>query len=323
MLTIKRGWFPAALVLIILVLGIGCQGTGEEGPDLEAEETVEEKMHESIEAKGVFVGQIDSQSVEIEIDGRTQAFGLEEGLSVVKIDRGMEVSITYYETEGRPILERIEMLEEPDQVLEGEGIYNGMADSRSVEIDVDDRVRVFTIDSGVDLEGLTEGSIIGFTYKEREPRPLLLSVEVIEKADPDENEEDEEAERLELEGKGIFVGQIDTQSVEIVRTRVFELGENVRVEGIDDGSEVAFDFKETEQRPVLETIEAVDEPLEGEIIHGTFIGQVDSNSVEIEYHQAYALGPGVSAEGIEEGAEVTFAYSEGLYRPELTALNTR
>ncbi|MFO7952199.1 MAG: hypothetical protein R6U91_05280 [Bacillota bacterium] len=324
MLKIKRNWFFLVVVLLmVVIIGAGCQGDEETEINAEAdkEEVDDQDLDETIEALGVFEGQIDSQSVEIEVDGRKQAFALEEGLSVADIKSGTEVSIIYYETEDRPVLKEIKALEETEEIKEGEGIYNGQADSRSIEIDLDGRLKVFTVDSGLSVDHLIEGSKIGFTYKESDHGPVLLSIEVIEEAE--RKEEDQIEEGKKLEGNGILVGQVDSQSVEIARVRVFELAENISVEEIEDGSEVAFTYTEKEHRPVLETIEVVDEPLEGELIQGTYIGQVDSNSVEIEYHQVYALGSGVSREGIEDGAEISFTYYNDTHRPEIVSLNAR
>jgi len=317
----KKPWFVLVVIFVVAVaLGVGCQTDSEE-VEAEADEELDEYDPEEIlEAQGIYEGQIDSQSVEIKLEGQKRAFALEEGLSVADLKSGTEVAIVFYEAADRPVLKEIEPLETAGEIKEGEGIYNGQVDSRSVEIDVDGRPKVFTIDSGLKVDHLVEGSKIAFTYEDGEHRPLMLSVEVLEEA---EKEEAVDEEKTKIEGEGVLVGQIDSRSVEIARTRVFELGENVSVDKIEDGSEVAFTFVESEHRPVLESIEKVEQPLEGEMIHGTYIGQVDSSSVEIEFHRAYALGDGVSREGIEDGAEISFTYYDDMHRPELVSLSPR
>ena len=105
--------------------------------------------------------------------------------------------------------------------------------------------------------------------------------------------------------------------------RAFVLNQGISVEGIADGSLVAFRFRESGLRPVIESIKAVDQPLEGEYMHGTLVGQIDSHSIEIEYFQAFALGRGVSVEGIADGSEVVFTYNEGETRSVLTSIQSK
>ena len=95
------------------------------------------------------------------------------------------------------------------------------------------------------------------------------------------------------------------------------------MENIENGSLVAFTYTESGLRAVINTLEAVDQPLEGEITHGNLIRQVDNQSVEIQYYQAFALGEGVSVEGIADGSEVIFTYRKGLHRPVLTSLKAK
>jgi len=311
-------------VLLIALLNTGCRATDEEmEEEADEEEQVEQEESTMFEAEGVFVGQIDSQSVEIEIDGQTKVFALAEEVRVDQITDGSKVAFSYTDQEGRPLLHSMETLEVPDsdeQVLDNEGVYTGQSDSRSLEVEVDGQPKIFAMGSDVRVDDLPAGSIIAFTYKENGDKPLMLSLEVLE--EPDEEGYEDDPEYLELKGEGILEGPIDGQSVEIKRNRVFASGDH-DLEDIEDGSKVAFTYTEEEERPVLDSIEVVDEPLAGEYIYGTLIGRADSHSVEIEYHRAYALGPGVSVEDIETGSKVTFTYYSGPYRPKLISVDAQ
>lgn len=270
-----------------------------------------------IEGEGILVGQIDSQSVEIEINGQLKAFSLGEGVSAAGISDGARIVFSYTETEEQPLLLSLTaaVVDEAGTIMHGEGVYTGQIDSHSVEIEVDGEARAFAIGEGVVVENIAGGSRIAFTYHEEEYRPLLLSVEVIEAP----------ASELEVEivGEGIYVGQIDAQSVEIEINRAFVYGGEVSVDGIADGSLVAFAFVESGARAVLDSIEAVDEPVEGDVMHGTFIGQIDGQSVEISYFQAFALGEGVSVDGINDGSAVFYTYRAEKQRPILTSLTAK
>jgi hypothetical protein len=305
-MTKKMGVLLLVLLLLVTAAIVGCQ------PDRN-----DSSAGTVIEGEGILVGQIDSQSVEIEINGQLKAFSLGEGVSAAGISDGARVVFSYTETEERPLLLTLTaaVVEEAGSIINGEGIYTGQIDSHSVEIEVDGQARAFAIGEGVLVENIDGGSRIVFTYREEEYRPLLLSIEVVEAPVGDGE--------AEIVGEGIYVGQIDAQSVEIEINRAFVYGGEVSVDGIADGSLVAFTFIESGARAVLDSIEAVDEPVEGNVMHGTFIGQIDGQSVEISYFQAFALGEGVSVEGINDGSAVFFTYRAEQQRPVLISLTAK
>lgn len=307
----------AILVLITIVLLAGFLAAGCQPEDDDIETGIEDEKEVSIQAEGDYVGQIDSQSVEIEVDGNPKAFSLAEGLDVSGIKGGSRVAITYLEQEGRPLLKAVEVIDEPvEEVFQDEGLYVGRIDSRSVEIEVDGEHRAFAIDREAVVEGLRDGSIIAFTYREGEHRPVLLSAEVVE--EPEHEKDENEV----IEGEGVFIGQIDSQSIEVSRSRAFALAEGINADNIADGAKVAFKYTESADRPVLDYIEEVDSPPEGAVMPGRFIGQIDSHSVEIEYDQAFSIGEGVDIEGIEEGSKIVFTYQEGPARPVLFSISS-
>lgn len=294
----------SAIVLVLFSIGTGCQPQ-----EVEVEEQI------ILEGEGIFTGQIDSSSVEIIIDGQPRAFGLGTGVSITGISDGAEVFFAYVEEETRPVLLSIMAVHVEDEVLRGEGFYNGQIDSHSVEIDYKGQPTAFALGEGTTVEDIAEGSRVAFTYQEDAERMLLLTIEVIAEPSADE--------AGELVGEGTFVGQIDAQSVEIEIFRAFVLGENVSVEEIEDGSEVAFTFTETGPRAVLDSIKAIDEPVEGDVMQGILVGQIDGQSVEIHYFQAFALDDGADISDIEDGAEVFITYRTGTYRPILTSVTVK
>ena len=305
--------FLAVLFFLSLVLVGGC---GRE--ETEAVEPV------VLAGEGIYVGQVDSSSVELLFEGSPAVFALGTGVSVANIRDGAKVYFTYIEEGERPVLLSIEAVEdgtvedeesEGDELLQAEGVYNGQIDNTSVEIETGKGPRAFEIGENIDPDSLTEGSRIAYTYMEGETRPLLVEVKVLEEAArPAQNE---------LVGEGFYVGQIDSRSVEIEIYRVFLLGEAVSVENIEDGSDVAFTFSETGQRAVIDFIEAVDQPLEGDIVHGTYVGQVDSMSIEILYIQVFSIGEGINIGQVPDGSEVVYTYlvdADSPHRPVLTSI---
>ncbi len=310
----KKECIMLFFVIIMGLLFAGCQAEENE-IDTDLNEEVEEQPS-YFKAEGIFVGQIDSNSVEIEEAGNIETFGLESEVDVSEIKKGSKVSYTYESKEERPIIKTIEVIngEEPE-IIQGEGRYTGRIDRRSVEIEIAGEYMAFTVNDPMLIDELIEGSLIAFSYKDNERRPVLLSVEVLELPVEDEN-----GEPLEIEAEGIYIGQIDSQSVEIARNRAFALGDIVNIEDIADGSLVAFSYTETAERPILEYLDAVETMPEGEVLAGTLVGQIDSHSVEIEYEQAFIIGEGVSVDEIESGSVIHFIYKEGPARPVLISI---
>lgn len=297
-----------SLFLIALLIIAGCGGG-----QMEAEVAEEKPV---LDGRGVYIGQIDSQSIEIEVVGEPRVFALGEGVDLSDVSDGSEVEFTYIEDEERPLLQSIESLAVEEEVIHAEGVYVGQIDTNSVEIEVDGQPGAYTLDEGLDIEDVEDGSRIKFSYRDGAARPTLESIEVIEA--PTEDEYD-----MVITGEGILIGLIDSRSVEVEIQRAFMLSEDVSAEGIEDGSLVAFTFTETGQRAVIEWIEAVDQYMEGEVMHGTLVEQIDSQSVEIRYVQPFAIGEDVDISEIEEGTEVVFTYSVDPHRPVLESVTER
>lgn len=304
---INKKWIIAVVIVFLILAALFGSSYWFTGPEPDQEQV--------LEGTGIFNGQIDSQSVEIEFEGQPRAFMLGQGVSVDDIRDGTAVTFFYAEKETRPVLLSINAAEDASEILHDQGVYTGQIDSHSVEIVVADQPKAFAISEGLSLDHIEDGSRVVFIYRKEVTRPLLLSIEMVEAPIGDGNDD--------LVGEGILEGQIDAQSVEILLNRVFMLGSEVSIDGIDDGSLVAFTYSESGPRAVLDSIKKVDEPVEGEVIHGILIGQSDSQSVEIQYYKAFVLGAGVTIEGIPDGAEVIFTYREGLHRPLLTSITLR
>lgn len=315
---INRKWIYIVFLIAALFLIITASGCR---PDPITTGLEEEQVYKT---EGILVGQIDNHSVEIEIEGIPKAFRLDDGVSIAGLADGSRVEITYAEAvtpeaenEGdqRPLLLSIESVDVSPEVIEASGRYTGQIDNHSVEIEIEGRARVFALDGGLTVDELESGTEVFITYRQDGQRQLLLSIEPVAGPVGDGNEL--------LVGEGVLTGLIDAQSVEIKINRAFVLDQGISIEGIADGSLVAFTFRESGPRAVIESIKAVDQPLVGEVMHGTLVGQIDGQSIEIEYFMAFALGSGVSVEGIADGAEVVFTYNKGEYRPVLTSIRVK
>ncbi len=198
---------------------------------------------------------------------------------------------------------------EADLLMDGRGVLIGQIDRHSVEIEVDGQPKVFALGERVNVEEISDGSTVIFTYVEEEERPVLVSIAAIE--EPVKIHKDE----------GVFVGLDGPRVVEIEvdgDLLQFALEEGEAVDDIAEGSEVFFTYQETENMPLLLSIEAIDEPAdreedvsEDEIqAEGILVGLLDAHSVEIKLTRAFKLGEGVGVEDIEDGSQVAFTFTE-------------
>ncbi|WP_338754382.1 hypothetical protein [Bacillus sp. FJAT-52991] len=160
------------------------------------EETKDETAVKEVEAKGIYNGMADPHTVEINVDGEDQAFQVnpdsEEMKKFEALEEGSEVTFVY-QTKGEQMTitqvkavapkapkqevekETTEPAEEETQgetaveEVEVKGIYNGMADLHTVEINVDGEDQAFQVNpDGEEMkkfEALEEGSEVTFVYQ--------------------------------------------------------------------------------------------------------------------------------------------------------------
>jgi hypothetical protein len=288
------------LIIVLVVLLCGCQPT----------DTAIEQQPVS-EERGVLTGSESSGTVAIEVNGITRSFSLDDSVEMSDINAGDEVVFTYIEAETGLLILTIEKITKEPELLTGRGIYNGQIDSHSVEVEIDGQPVAFSINGSFDPDLIESGSMIEFTYTDDEQRPFIISVDHIEQPDDGENGF--------LVGEGIYIGQIDPQSVEIQINHAFQLAEDINVDSIEDGALIAFTYIESGQRLIVESIQEVEQPIEGDYIHGTLIGRIDAHSIEVEYFQAFSVGE-ADLDNVDDGDRVVFTYRSGEYRPELISI---
>lgn len=126
------------------------------------------------------VGRIDSHSVEIEINGEPTAFGLSDALRESDFAAG-EISFKYYiDQDGRPIITEADWTkDEAGAVHTAEGVFNGLADSHTVEIAIGGEARAFGLSDGISFTGIVEGDAVFIAYREGAGRPVIIKAEKI------------------------------------------------------------------------------------------------------------------------------------------------
>ena len=269
---------------------------------------------------GNLTGRIDSHSVEVEIHGEPRVFGLSNELREAEIAPG-PINFKYKVDEnGRSIITEVEWMKAGESaVLTADGIFNGQADSHTVEIRVGQADRAFTFDREIAVDHLSPGDKVNFDYRE-DPNGRLVIVRLVKTgsgvvSDPPVIEN-------KYSGKGIFNGRIDSHSVEI------EVGGEARVYGLSQGlRDVEFapgpiNFKyyvDKDGRSIITEAEFTkDEGGPVQTAEGVFSGLADNHTVEIEIGgeaRAFGLDVGISFAGITEGEQVFIAYREMGGRP--------
>ncbi len=140
-----------------------------------------------------------------------------------------------------------------------------------------------------------------------------------------ENNSNNEQNNEEVPIKGIYVGQGDSNSVEIIvndEARAYRLSNEVKpiIENgvIKDGDVILFTYEENEYgQLIIKTIETLDKM---QVTKGIYVGQIDGNSVEIivnDEARAYRLSdevkPIIENGVIKDGDPVLFTYEENEY----------
>ncbi len=132
-------------------------------------------------AKGILTGRIDNHSVEIKVNGKIQAFGLSEALRKKDFAVG-EISFKYYiDKDGRSIITEA-YFQEPrkSEVQTAEGIFSGLADNHTVEIEINGEPTSFGLDENITFTGIEEGQEIFIAYQEDVGgRLVIIKIEVI------------------------------------------------------------------------------------------------------------------------------------------------
>jgi len=315
----KKVWIViiTAAILALACGAIAAQNTLNGDRELLAERAA--AAPEVFNGTGNLTGRIDSHSVEIKVDGDPREFGLSDGLREAEFVPG-PISFKYKVDEnGRSVITEVEWTKsEESAVKTADGIFNGQADSHTIEIRVGRADRSFTFAGGVAVDSLHPGDKVNFDYRE-DPNGRLVIVRLVKTGS---GEVSDPVVENKYSGKGIFTGRIDSHSVEI------EVGGEPRVYGLSQGlRDVEFapgpiSFKyyvDKYGRSIITEAEFTkDEGGPVQTAEGVFNGQADSHTVEIEIGgeaRAFGLAVGISFTGITEGEQVFIAYREMAGRP--------
>ncbi|PWA12822.1 hypothetical protein DCC39_04035 [Pueribacillus theae] len=163
-------------------------------PDTDKENTNDKSEKETDKAiirdLGIYVGQIDPHSVEIETNEGPKAFQLnEESSSLIEdLEPNDEVKFHYYvNADNQNILETIEKMnsannEKEQKKIEETGIYNGQQDPHTIEIETKEGPQAFQLSdqARTEVEQLKEGKEVTFIYYKEGPQLIIETIKQTE-----------------------------------------------------------------------------------------------------------------------------------------------
>ncbi len=171
-------WIIVA-VAVILALGAGTI-TAQNILGGNTNRDFESAAPEVLNEEGIMIGRIDNHSVEIEVNGEARVFGLSEELREMAFAEG-PISFNYYvDKNGRSIITEADWTkDEGGAVQKSEGVFNGLVDSHTVEIEVEGQPQSFGLDEGISFVGIKEGEPVFIAYREIGGRLVIVKVERI------------------------------------------------------------------------------------------------------------------------------------------------
>lgn len=185
----KRILILVAILLMLVSLVTGClnrenEPEGENGKEPQNENQVENTEDDNITNKrlsqtGTYVGQVDNNFIEIQVDGKPMTFMLTEETrkSIEEINENDEIDFVYYKNEhGQYVLTSIIKKDvDEDAVKTDTGIYVGQLDNFSIEIQIEETSKVF-INYEMDklLKDIEQGDRVEVKYSKNEHGQLDL-----------------------------------------------------------------------------------------------------------------------------------------------------
>lgn len=155
------------------------------GTDVE-DDYVDEEV-DIITATGIYNGQADPHTIEIETDEGPRAFQLtmEARDDVEGLVEGKRVTYMYREDGEQLVIESIKQEASEDNLSDGitaTGIYNGQADPHTIEIEIEEGPTAFqlSMEARDDVEALTEGREVTYTYIEEGVQLIINSIHISE-----------------------------------------------------------------------------------------------------------------------------------------------
>src|SRR5699024_550311 len=212
---------------------------------------------EKIKATGIYNGQADPHTIEVETEDGPKAYQLtlEARDDIEALVEGKEVTYVYSDDGLQLLIESISLSDEGDADLErltASGIYNGQADPHTIEIETEEGPRAYqlTLEARDDIGDLIEGKKVTYIYYDN---GLQLVIEWIELY------QDDKETSKKITEVGMYNGQADPHTIEIETKdgpRAFQLTVEARddIAALIEGREVSYIYHDNGVQLVIEEI---------------------------------------------------------------------
>lgn len=182
------------VVAFFLVTACGTSNGADDNKDVASNEELREEKDatEDVDEKaiindlGIYIGQADPHTVEIETNEGPKAFQLtdESKVQIEQLEPNDEVKFNYFVNEQKQnILQSIEKMNDAqDNKNEATGIYNGQQDPHTIEIETDDGPTAFqlTMEAREQVEPLQVGKKVTYTYEQEGEQLIIDTIKQIE-----------------------------------------------------------------------------------------------------------------------------------------------
>jgi len=180
-----------SILLIVIAFVSGCFEDKKDiepqnGNKADSEDQVDKSENERMSETGIYIGQIDNNSVEIEVNDKPISFILtdETKEAIEKVDENEKIKFVYFQNQDKQfVLVSITKTDSSEEVSKTDiGIYVGQIDNFSIEVQVDDTPKAFiSYDMDKLLKGIMEGDKVEVQYTENEQGQLdLKSIKKVE-----------------------------------------------------------------------------------------------------------------------------------------------
>lgn len=231
----------------------------ENGPETNEENTAQGNASieqvELMTGTGMYVGQADPHTIEIETSDGPVAFQLTDAArsDVDALSPGQQVTYQYEDNGEQLVIHHIEPVADHsgNELLTGTGMYVGQADPHTIEIETSDGPIAFqlTDEARSDVDTLSPGQQVTYQY-EKQGEQL-----VIHKIEPAMDNGDGAAKT----NTGIYIGQADPHTIEVETADgpvAFQLTIEARddVEKLSPNDEVTFIYIEDGDSRTIQSV---------------------------------------------------------------------
>lgn len=173
-----------------------------------------------VKEEGAFVGQIDSNSIEVNTESETLALQVGNVTDVDwdSIDKNAHVRIEYYKNrEGQAILQAIQVSEMKKEeavqkeIVKEEAAYVGQIDSNSIEVNTESKTLALQIGEVTDVDWKNikkNAAVVVEYYKNENDQHVLTNITIKEEAKS-------ETKKNVVREEAAYVGQVDSNSIEV------------------------------------------------------------------------------------------------------------